>query len=91
MDRGDERKRTIGEVSKDHGWRQNWSTWRTQGLAQREPVYCLGGVRHRDGMTLIQAFVRNRGNLSSRCEGRSASGGPISVRVPMRDTGAEQP
>jgi len=24
-------------------------------------VYCLGGVRHRDGMTLIQTFVRNVG------------------------------
>jgi hypothetical protein len=24
-------------------------------------VYCLGGVRHRDGMNLIQAFVRNVG------------------------------
>jgi hypothetical protein len=25
------------------------------------PVYCLGGVRHRGGVTLIQAFVRNVG------------------------------
>jgi hypothetical protein len=25
------------------------------------PVYCLGGVRHRGGVTLVQAFVRNVG------------------------------
>jgi len=34
-------------------------TWRSAGQVQREPVYCLGGGRHRDGMNLIQAFVRN--------------------------------
>ena len=32
-----------------------------------------------------------RGNLSSRCEGRNPSGRPTRVRVPMRDTGADQP
>jgi hypothetical protein len=62
-DQGDEQQRTIDEVSKYQGWRQNWSTWRSPGQAQREPVYCLGGVRHKDGMNLIQAFVRNVGTL----------------------------
>ena len=28
-----------------------------------KPVYCLGGVRHKDGMNLVQAFVRNVGTL----------------------------
>ena len=61
MDQGDEHQRTIDEVSKYQRWRQNWGTWRSPGQVQRKPVYCLGGVRHRDGMNLIQAFVRNVG------------------------------
>ena len=32
-----------------------------------------------------------RGNLSFRCEGRNSSGGATRVRVPMRNTGADQP
>jgi hypothetical protein len=68
-DQGDEQQRTIEEVSKNLGWRQNWSTWRSPGQAQREPAYCLGGVRHSDGMNLIQAFVWNVGcaGTSWRC------------------------
>ena len=31
----------------------------TPGEAQGIPVYCLSDVRHRDGVTLIQALVRN--------------------------------
>lgn len=31
----------------------------TLGKAQRKPAYCLGGIRHRDGVTLAQASVRN--------------------------------
>jgi hypothetical protein len=31
MDQGDERKRTIDEVSKYLRWRQNWGTWRSSG------------------------------------------------------------
>ena len=49
------RCRNIGDGVKTVG------TWRPAGSAQGEPVYCLGGVRHRDGMNLIQAFVRNVG------------------------------
>ena len=30
--------------------------------SQEEPVYCLGGLRQRGGVTLIQALVRNVGN-----------------------------
>ncbi|MBW2450659.1 MAG: hypothetical protein JRE92_09590 [Deltaproteobacteria bacterium] len=30
-DQGDERKRTIDEVSKNLGWRQNWSASRSSG------------------------------------------------------------
>ena len=31
------------------------------------------------------------GNLMSRCQGRTPSGGPTRWRVPKRDTGADQP
>jgi hypothetical protein len=30
-DQGDERKRTIDEVSKYQGWRQNWGACRSSG------------------------------------------------------------
>ena len=75
-DQGDEQQRTIEEVSKNLGWRQNWSTWRSPGQAQREPVYCLGGTRHRDGMNLIQAFVRNVGTCGSDVKGETQVAAP---------------
>jgi len=77
-DQGDEQQRTIEEVSKNLGWRQNWSTWRSPGQAQREPVYCLGGVRHTDGMNLIQAFVWNVGTCRPDVKGEAV------VEVPRR-------
>jgi hypothetical protein len=60
-DQGDERNRTIDEVSKHVGWRQNWRAIVTPALAQGKPVYCLGGVRHKSGITLIQTFAWNLG------------------------------
>jgi hypothetical protein len=32
--------------------------------SQEKPVYCLGGLRQRGGVTLIQALVRNVGNCA---------------------------
>jgi hypothetical protein len=52
-DQGDERKRTIDEVSKARGWRQNWRPFKLPGRVQGEPVYCLDGVRHNGGLNLI--------------------------------------
>ena len=43
------------------------------------------------GVTPYSGLDAERGNLSSRCEGSSASGGPVSAGVPKRGTGAEQP
>jgi len=51
----------------------------------------MGGVRHKDGVRLIQALERNCGNLSLRCQGRNPRGRTPRMRVPMRKTGAEQP
>lgn len=58
--------------------------------AYRLPVYWIGGARHRDGVSLGQAFMWNCRNLSFRCQGRSSRRDPLRVRVPMRSTGTEQ-
>ena len=60
-DQGDERKRTIDEVSKHSRRRQNRGVIVIPGLAQEKPVYGLGGARHKDGVNLIQAFAWNPG------------------------------
>jgi len=62
----------------------------TPRSAYRLPVYWIGGTRHRDGVSWIQAFMRNCRNLSFRCQGRNPRRDPLRVRVPMRSTGAEQ-
>ena len=35
----------------------------TPGEVQRGPAYCLGGIRHKGGVNLIQALVRNVGTV----------------------------
>jgi len=62
----------------------------TPRSAYRLPVYWIGGTRHRDGVSWIQAFMRNCRNQSFRCQGRNSRRNPSRVRVPMRSTGAEQ-
>jgi hypothetical protein len=61
---GDEHKRTTDEVSKQMRWSQNWGPILTPGQAQEEPAYCLGGVLHKGGVTLIQALRRNVGSFA---------------------------
>ena len=68
-DQGDERKRTTDEVSKAIGRRQNWGLSLTQDKSRRIPVYCLGGVRHRGGVNLIQALVWNVGTCRPDVKG----------------------
>ena len=58
---GDERKQTSDGVSKLLRRRQNWGVSEIPRLAHGEPVYCLGGVRHKGGVNLIQAFAWNLG------------------------------
>ncbi len=41
------------------------------GSVQRQPAYRLGGVRHKDGMTLIQAFVWNVGTCRLDVKGET--------------------
>ena len=87
---GDERKQTTDEVSKtSNGDVKTGRLSLLQDKSRREPVYCLDGVRHRGGVNLNQASVWNVGTCRSDGKGETQSGGPIRVRVPMRDTGAE--
>jgi hypothetical protein len=88
-DQGDERKRTIDEVSKIEMTSKRVAG-STPGSAQGKPTYCLSGVRHKDGVTLIQALVRNVGTCRSDDKGETQVEETTRVRVPMRDTGAEQ-
>jgi len=62
----------------------------TPGKVQEKPVYCMGGVRHKDGVNLSQALVWNAGTCRPDDKGETRSGGPTRVRVPMRGTGADQ-
>jgi hypothetical protein len=88
-DQGDERKRTIDEVSKTEVTSKRVAS-RTPGVVQGKPAYCLSGVRHKDGVTLIQALVWNVGTCRSDDKGETQVEEPTRVRVPMRDTGTEQ-
>ncbi len=69
---GDERKRTTDEVSKTSN--VDVKTGRLallQDKSRREPVYCLGGVRHKGGVTLNQASVWNVGTCRSDDKGET--------------------
>jgi hypothetical protein len=88
-DQGDERKRTIDEVSKIEMTSKLVAS-RTPGSAQGKPVYCLSDVRHKDGVTLTQALVWNAGTCRSDGKGETQVEETARARVPMRDTGTEQ-
>ena len=45
---------------------QNWGCFVAPGRVWGEPVYCPYGTRHRDGVSIIQAFMWNCGNLSQQ-------------------------
>ena len=68
---GDERKRTIDEVSKTKGRCRNWRRILLQDRSRGEPVYCLGGIRHKGGVTLIQTLVWNAGTCRSDGKGET--------------------
>jgi hypothetical protein len=43
----------------------------TPGQVQGEPAYCLGGIRHKDGVNLIQALVLNVGTCRPDVKGET--------------------
>ena len=49
---------------------------------QRVPNYCLCGNRHKGGMTLIQALLRNAGNLNDMLKGKFKQEIPVRL-LPM--------
>ena len=71
--------------------RQNQGRLYLLGRACWTPDYWASGGRRIGGVKLIQASVRNCGNQSLRCQGRSTSGRNHEARVPMRSTGTDRP
>jgi len=67
---GDEEDEPL-KVSKAYGRCQNWGAVVTPGQAQGEPVYCLGGIRHKGGVNLYQALVRNVGTCRPDAKGEA--------------------
>jgi hypothetical protein len=59
--------------------------------AREQPAYCPSGDRHKGGVSLAQALVRNVGTSGLDVQGRTPSGGPARSRVPMRGGGADRP
>jgi hypothetical protein len=43
----------------------------TPGQVQGGPAYCLGGIRHKDGVNLIQALVLNVGTCRPDVKGET--------------------
>ncbi len=48
----------------------------TPGWVQERPAYCLGGVRHKGGVNLNQAFVWNVGTCGPDDKGETQVRGP---------------
>jgi hypothetical protein len=71
--------------------RRNQGRFYLLGSARRILGYWVGGGRRIGGVKLIRALVRNCGNQSFRCEGRSTSGINREASVPMRNTGTDRP
>ena len=74
-DQGDERKRTIDEVSKIEMTSKLVAS-RTPGSAQGKPVGCLSGVRHKGGVNLNQTLVWNVGTCCPDDKGETQVRGP---------------
>jgi hypothetical protein len=64
---------TCRKVCRRH---RNRVVWLTRDEAQRVPADWLGGVRHEDGVSAIQAFVRNVGTCRPDEKGAIQVGGP---------------
>ena len=71
--------------------RRNQGRFYLLGSVRRILGYWAGGDRRIGGVKLIRALVRNCGNQSFRCQGRSTSGIHREASVPMRSTGTDRP
>ncbi len=57
------------------------------GLAQGGSVYCLGGVRHKDGVNRIQAFAWNLGICRADAKGETQVEDPRELECRCGDRG----
>src|SRR5260370_23643179 len=71
--------------------RRNQGRFYLLGRACQTPDYRAGGDRRIGGMKLILALVRNCGNQSFRCQGRSTSSVNREASVPKRSNGPDRP
>ena len=71
--------------------RQNQGRFYLLGQVCRVLGDWADGDRRIGGVTLILALVRNCGNQSFRCQGRSTSGIHREASVPKRNTGTDRP
>ena len=69
---------------------QNQEGVQLLGRICRKLGYGTDGNRCKGGVRLIWALVRNCGNQSLRCKGRSTNGRNHKARVPMRRTETDQ-
>ncbi len=89
MDKRDERKQTFGEASKRIQRHQNQDMHSALGSAWKVPTYWPGGVRRKEGMTLIWAFVRNLRTGSMMIREKAQVEKPRGPKVPMHRPGAD--
>ena len=71
--------------------RQNQGRFHLLGRVCQVPDYWADGDRRIGGVNLVWALVRNCGNQSFRCQGRSTSGINREASVPKRNTGTDRP
>src|ERR1700722_16583255 len=87
----DERKRTADERSKQNRRCQNGGVSHSGtslgGVLKPGP----DGIRLKGGVNLNQALAWNGRTCRPDAKGKGRVGSPCETRVPMRDTGAEQP
>src|SRR5947207_11351717 len=63
----------------------------TAGAAPAKPVCGRSDIRHKGGLSLLEAMERNVGTWDSDANGEAASGRTTRARVRKRSPGAEPP
>ena len=76
----DERKRIVIEVSKRLSRLPKLENPTAPGLVQRTPIFWLRGIRHKDGVNLHQALVRNVRTCHCDEKGKYQASGPREMK-----------
>src|SRR5207245_11620581 len=80
---------TVDEVSKTPDVIETERQCRARDQARGQPVYCLGGDRHKGGARPVQALVLNVGTLVPMLRENFEVADRRRSRVPMRGEGAD--